>query len=92
MTRPNNWEGEGERCCRESLRNELARSIVLESPLFSPRGVYFALATLTRFFVVPMPAQIGEDPGLFTLLLEAPECALEALVVVDDHLGHNLLN
>jgi hypothetical protein len=49
-------------------------------------GIHLPLPTLARLFVVPMLAEIRKDPGLFTLLFESLERALEVLIVVDDDL------
>src|SRR5690606_10907852 len=53
-------------------------------------GVHLALLLLARLLVVAMLAEIRKDAGLLALLLEALERALEALVIVEDDLGHLL--
>ena len=60
---------------------------------FTPLGLLasgqgFALATNARLFVVLALLELREEPGLLALLLEALERVLEALVGLDDYLGH----
>src|SRR3990172_5479668 len=50
--------------------------------------VGFALAPFARLFVVSVLSQVGKDPRLLALLLEALQRPLEGLIAVDDHLRH----
>jgi hypothetical protein len=60
---------------------------VARATILSDRGVQLSLATLTGLFVVAMLAQIRQDSGLLTLLLETLERALKVFIVVDDDFG-----
>src|SRR2546430_2537738 len=54
------------------------------------RGVHLALAPLAGLLVMTVFAQVGEDPRLLALFLEAPQGALETLVIVNDDFRHRL--
>src|SRR5690606_21219060 len=74
-----------------SARRLSRRSGIDSTPAARPLGrVLLALLLLARLLVVAMLAEIREDAGLLALLLEALERALEALVIVEDDLGHLL--
>jgi hypothetical protein len=60
----------------------------MESPILSLGGVHLSLPLLAGLLVVPMLSQIGENPGLFALLLEALESSFEAFVIVNDDFRH----
>src|SRR5205807_7654475 len=55
------------------------------------RRVHFAFAPLARLLVMTVLPQVGEDPRLFAFLLEAPQRALKALVIMNDDFRHTLL-
>ena len=60
------------------------------TPVLANRRVELALALLTGFLEMPMLPQVRENPGLLALLLETLECALEALILMDDDFRHVL--
>src|SRR5687768_10066334 len=55
-----------------------------------PRRQRLALASHARLLVVLTLLELGQEPGLLALFLEALEGALEGLVGLDDDLGHTL--
>jgi hypothetical protein len=59
---------------------------VARATIFPDRGIHFPLPAFARLLVVAMLAEIGQDPGLLALFLEALQRALEVLIVVDDDL------
>ncbi len=56
--------------------------------LLATRRAQFPFATFARLFVVAVLSEIGQDPGLFALLLEPPEGPLEVALFPDENLGH----
>src|ERR1700730_11268727 len=65
---------------------------LIEEPLpflgLLARSQGLALALDAGLLVVLTLPELGHEPGLFALLLEALERVLEALVGLDDYLGH----
>ena len=57
-----------------------------QGPLFRRYGLLFSLDT--RLFVVFPLAQLCQYPGLFALLLEASDGALDGLVFSNPNSGH----
>jgi len=60
--------------------------------MLAASGVLLTLAALTWFLVVPVLAEIGENARFLALLLEAPQRALEVLIVVNDDFGQELVS
>ena len=61
------------------------------SAVLAPRGVDLALASFAGLLVMAVLAEVRQDPGLFALLLEALEGALEALIIVNNYFRHSVL-
>src|SRR5881394_1340041 len=57
----------------------------------APRGIHLALAPFAWLLVVAVPAEVGQDPSLFALLLEALEGTLKTVVVVNCYFRHSVL-
>jgi hypothetical protein len=58
------------------------------SAVLTDGGIHLPLPLFARLLEVTVLAKIGQDSGLLTLLLEALERPLEALVIVNDDFRH----
>jgi len=57
----------------------------LASALTTNRGFTLPFTLGARLLIVPTLAQFGVKARTLHLTLEAPQCAVEALVILDDH-------
>src|SRR5207237_631873 len=78
--------------CGASEERSGVSPVLIREPLaplgFLPRRQRLPLAPDARLFVVLALLELGEEPGLLALLLEALERHLEGLVGLDDDLRH----
>src|SRR5262252_2174127 len=70
--------------CRRASSDVMRGNLMMSASILPDRRVHFPLLALTRLFIMPVLAEVGENAGLLALFLEAPQRPLEVLIFVDD--------